>query len=317
MKVWPRLPDGPDAEHRRPHGVSVETVSAVGKVSEALEFLERARGPLYSFHQLMGGADLTLGAAVQELREAGHPEQADRLATELIGRNVLAGRWTFQVVEEFDDGYWTAFRDHERRVRDELGQATEVCFVRAGCGGFGCVGDELRGDGVEFDVLLLGESGDEGEGVVGVDVEAFHHDAFGLADDVPTRQRGAQLVFLLCSGEGDRVVGGEDQADRLGFFGERTGRRSVEVQRPEIIALDEQLEAEHGTHPRLDGGGREAEPAGFGGHVGDVHGLLLPHRVQARPVVQLGLQLIEATADGSVAAWACTTWRRITRLMTA
>jgi len=78
---------------------------------------------------------------------------------------------------------------------------------------------------------------------------AFHHDAFGLADDVPTRQRGAQLVFLLCSGEGDRGVGGEDQADRLGFFGERTRRHCVEVQRPEVVALDEQLEAEHGTHP--------------------------------------------------------------------
>jgi len=104
---------------------------------------------------------------------------------------------------------------HERRVRDELGQATEVC-LGAGCDGFGCVGDELCGDGVEFDVLVLGESGDEGEGVVGVDAEAFHHDAFGLADDVPTRQRGAQLVFLLCPGEGDRGVGGEDQADRFG-----------------------------------------------------------------------------------------------------
>ncbi|MDZ4264747.1 MAG: hypothetical protein U1D00_03425, partial [Mycobacterium sp.] len=30
------------------------------------------------------------------------------------------GRWTFQVVEEFDDAYWSRFRDHERRVRDEL-----------------------------------------------------------------------------------------------------------------------------------------------------------------------------------------------------
>ena len=66
------------------------------------------------------------------------------------------------------------------------GQATGVCLC-AGCGGFGCVGDELCGDGVEFDVVVLGESGDEGEGVVGVDVEAFHHDAFGLADDVPIR----------------------------------------------------------------------------------------------------------------------------------
>ncbi len=112
--------DGPDTEHHRPHGTTAETVSALGKVSEALETVERARGHLYSFHQLMGGADLTLGAAVQELHEAGHHEQAERLATELVGRNVLPGRWTFQVVEEFDDGYWSAFRDHERRLRDEL-----------------------------------------------------------------------------------------------------------------------------------------------------------------------------------------------------
>jgi len=120
--------DAPDAEHRRPEGTSDATVSALGKVSEALETLERARGHLYSFHQLMGGVDLTLGAAVQELREAGHHEQAERLATELVGRNVLPGRWTFQVVEEFDDGYWTPFRDHERRVRDELAQGRRHLF---------------------------------------------------------------------------------------------------------------------------------------------------------------------------------------------
>ena len=97
-----------------------DTVAAVGKVSEALEFVERARGHLYSFHQLMGHADLLLGDACDELREAGHGDVADRLETELVGRNVLHGRWTFQVVEEFDDGYWTEFRDHERRVRDDL-----------------------------------------------------------------------------------------------------------------------------------------------------------------------------------------------------
>ncbi|TQR82583.1 hypothetical protein D8S82_31320 [Mycobacterium hodleri] len=97
-----------------------DTVAAVGKVSEALEYVERARGHLYSFHQLMGHADLLLGDACDELREAGHDDVADRLETELVGRNVLHGRWTFQVVEEFDDGYWTEFRDHERRVRDDL-----------------------------------------------------------------------------------------------------------------------------------------------------------------------------------------------------
>jgi len=38
----------------------------------------------------------------------------------VVGRNVLNGRWTFQVVEEFDDDYWIVFRTHERAVRDAL-----------------------------------------------------------------------------------------------------------------------------------------------------------------------------------------------------
>lgn len=96
------------------------TVEAVGQLSEALEYVERARGELYSFHQLMGHADLLLGQACDKLRDAGHDTVADRLQTEMVGRNVLYGRWTFQVVEEFDDTYWTPFREHERRVRDEL-----------------------------------------------------------------------------------------------------------------------------------------------------------------------------------------------------
>lgn len=96
------------------------TVDAVGKVTEALEWVERARGHLYSFHQLMGHADLTLGEACDALRDAGHDEIAERLETEVVGRNVLQGRWTFQVVEEFDDDYWSVIREHEGRVRDEL-----------------------------------------------------------------------------------------------------------------------------------------------------------------------------------------------------
>lgn len=115
---------GADAEPLEPadrgEGIDEATVEAVGKVGEALEFVERARGHLYSFHQLMGHADLLLGDACDGLSAAGHSDVADRLRTELVGLNVLHGRWTFQVVEEFDDGYWTQFRQHERRVRDEL-----------------------------------------------------------------------------------------------------------------------------------------------------------------------------------------------------
>ncbi|MBI3223537.1 MAG: hypothetical protein HYZ39_00620 [Mycolicibacterium cosmeticum] len=109
-----------DDAHARPEGVSDDTVEAVGKVSEALEYVERARGHLYSFHQLMGHADLLLGEAADALRDAGHRDIADHLREDMVGRNVIRGRWTFQVVEEFDDDYWSRFREHEKRVRDEL-----------------------------------------------------------------------------------------------------------------------------------------------------------------------------------------------------
>ncbi len=68
----------------------------------------------------MGHADLLLGQACDELRAAGHGAVADRLAEDMVGRNVIRGRWTFQVVEEFDDDYWSRLRAHEKRVRDDL-----------------------------------------------------------------------------------------------------------------------------------------------------------------------------------------------------
>jgi hypothetical protein len=110
----------PAPEHQRPEGVSDETVEALGKLSEALEVIENARGYLYAFHRLTGMADFALGDAVEIFRKAGHTEIADRLERELLGRNVLEGRWTFQVVEEYDDGYYALFKQLEAAARDEL-----------------------------------------------------------------------------------------------------------------------------------------------------------------------------------------------------
>lgn len=112
--------DLPDETHRTPENVDEATVEALGRLSEALETAERARGHLYSFHQLTGAADFTLGDAVVLLRSAGHEEVADRLESELVGRNVVAGRWTFQVIEEYDDGYWSLFRQLEQEARERL-----------------------------------------------------------------------------------------------------------------------------------------------------------------------------------------------------
>ena len=111
---------GPDDGHRRPDGVDDATVQALGKLSEALETVEQARGHLYALHQLIGSADFGLDEAVSLFRKGGHAGIAERIERELIGRNVIPGRWTFQIVEEFDDGYYSEFRQVEQDARDEL-----------------------------------------------------------------------------------------------------------------------------------------------------------------------------------------------------
>jgi hypothetical protein len=110
----------PDDAHQRPPGVSDETVAALGKLSEALETIEQARGHLYAFHQLTGRADGMLDHAEELLRGAGHDQLAERVRRELIGRNVLPGRWTFQIVEEYDEVYYGVFRRIEQDARDAL-----------------------------------------------------------------------------------------------------------------------------------------------------------------------------------------------------
>ena len=104
--------DGPEIDDR--------TVEALGKLSEALETVERVRGHLYAMHQLTGTADFMLDDAVALFTKAGHAATAERIQRELIGRNVIPGHWTFQIVEEYDDGYYREFREIEKDARDEL-----------------------------------------------------------------------------------------------------------------------------------------------------------------------------------------------------
>ena len=118
------------SEHITPADVSEETIEGVGKLSEAFEYIERAKGHLYSFHQLMGRADFLVGDAAEILKEAGHLEFAGRLEKELVGRNVLDGRWTFQIVEEFDDTYYEFFRGIERESRELTGGVRHLYEAR-------------------------------------------------------------------------------------------------------------------------------------------------------------------------------------------
>lgn len=112
--------DAPDEIHTRPAGTSDATIVATGKVSEAVEWLERARGSLYDFHQKMGRTDILFGEAVEALRKAGHHQQADSLERDIVGRNVLPGRWTFQLVEAFEETYYDPAKQAEQTIREAL-----------------------------------------------------------------------------------------------------------------------------------------------------------------------------------------------------
>jgi hypothetical protein len=119
---------GPDPEHRRTPGMDDAIVAALGKLSESLEVVEHARGYLYGFHRLTGTADLALGEAVQLLRDAGATELADEIDQRLVGRNVIHGRWTFQIVEDYDDNYYGPFKEMEAKVRHELADGRRHIF---------------------------------------------------------------------------------------------------------------------------------------------------------------------------------------------
>lgn len=102
-------PDRP-VPRARAEGLDDATVAALGKLSEAFEAVESARGLLYQFHRLSGTADLTLQDAIGEFRAAGHEDVAEILDDVLVGRDVLPGLWTFQIVDAYDDTYYKAFK---------------------------------------------------------------------------------------------------------------------------------------------------------------------------------------------------------------
>lgn len=109
-----------ERDHRRPESMTDAAIEAAGKVSEAFEWIERARGRLYDFHHLIGRADFLMEEGATLLERSGHRELAERIRRDVIGRNVLDGRWTFQIVEEFDELYYRPVERTEDRVRGRV-----------------------------------------------------------------------------------------------------------------------------------------------------------------------------------------------------
>jgi hypothetical protein len=120
-------PDRP-VQRARPEGLDDATVAALGKLSKAFEVIENARGLLYQFHRMSGTADLTLQEAIDEFRKAGHEDVADTLDDVLVGRDVLPGMWTFQIVDAYDETYYSVFRGMDEWATDRLASGTKHLY---------------------------------------------------------------------------------------------------------------------------------------------------------------------------------------------
>ena len=96
------------------------TVEALHRVELGLEWFHRAHGHLVAFHHNTGHAMDHFAAAEELLRDQGEDELADDLRDEFLPCGVLGDRWSYDVLETFQDGLLDDAESFEKRARHRL-----------------------------------------------------------------------------------------------------------------------------------------------------------------------------------------------------
>lgn len=97
-----------------------DALEAAHQVEVATEWVERAFGALMDAHHEVGHAQILLMEAADALEEAGHPDLAERARDEVAPRDAVAGRWTFQMIDEFRLHLLEPMRAFDEEVRARL-----------------------------------------------------------------------------------------------------------------------------------------------------------------------------------------------------
>lgn len=92
---------------------------AIHQVELGVEHLHRAYGHLLSFHHAVGHAMDRFAAIEDDLRAIGHGEYADELRDNHLPSGVLGERWSYELVEGFQDGFLADMDDFGRRLCDD------------------------------------------------------------------------------------------------------------------------------------------------------------------------------------------------------
>lgn len=85
-----------------------------------VEHVHRAYGELLSCHHQTGRAMDRFETAREKLRAAGHDAFADTLRDEVLPTGAVDERWTYELVEAFEDDLHAESVAFEKRVRDAL-----------------------------------------------------------------------------------------------------------------------------------------------------------------------------------------------------
>lgn len=108
---------GPDPET----GLSETELEALHEVELGLEWAQRAQGCLLEFHHATGHGMDHLFRAEELLRAAGRDDLADAIRADLLPHGVVdEDRWSYDILENFQESLLAETRSLERRVRREL-----------------------------------------------------------------------------------------------------------------------------------------------------------------------------------------------------
>ena len=114
-------PTDPETESDPATALSEAELEALHEVELGLEWAQRAQGCLLEFHHATGHGMDHLCRAEARLRETGHDDLADAIRDDLLPHGVVDDdRWSYDVLEHFQQSLLAETRALEQRVRREL-----------------------------------------------------------------------------------------------------------------------------------------------------------------------------------------------------
>jgi hypothetical protein len=94
--------------------------TALHELQLGIEGVNRAYGHLLAFHHAIGRSMDHFAAAEPHLRDAGHEEYADTIRDRHLPAGVVDDRWSYELVEAFEQGFLAEVTAFDEAIRADL-----------------------------------------------------------------------------------------------------------------------------------------------------------------------------------------------------